>query len=61
MEQILAAAKNVNSLADVMDIAKDVAKEVAYQQTPLEKMLSEATSNANWNVSNTIKYIICCY
>ena len=51
-------AANINSLADAADVFKDVTKQAVYQQTPLEKKLSEATSNQNWNVSNTIKYDI---
>ena len=57
-EGVMRAAANINSLADAADVFKDVTKQAVYQQTPLEKKLSEATSNQNWNVSNTIKYDI---
>ncbi len=55
MENIISAMSNVNSLADVGDLMKDTTKTMVYNQTPLEKDLAEATSNANWNVGNTVK------
>ncbi|CAD7971088.1 unnamed protein product [Amoebophrya sp. A25] len=58
MDGIIQGLKGIKSIQDVVDVVKDVATEVAYDQTPLEKNLSEATSNANWNVSNTLKYSI---
>ncbi len=57
-ENVLKAAANINSWSDAADVFKDATKAAVYQQTPLEKKLEEATSNQNWNVSNTIKYEI---
>ena len=60
-EGVMRAAANINSLADAADVFKDVTKQAVYQQTPLEKKLSEATSNQNWNAggggNNNIMYI----
>ncbi|CAD7970960.1 unnamed protein product [Amoebophrya sp. A120] len=56
MQDLIAGLKGIKSIQDVVDVVKDVAEEVAYDKTPLEKKLHEATSNQNWNVSNTLKY-----
>ena len=57
MQDLMKGLGQIKTFQDVVDVVKDVAQEVNNEKlTPLERQLHEATSNQNWNVSNTVKY-----